>query len=879
MVRNGPRPLLRGLMAGALALCLTAGALAAEELPDSPSSDGASSSETVSSDGSGGSGNSGGSTVRGSVRLSDSSLDLGVGVSTRLRGTPTPETAQIVWSTPDTDLIQISNETGPEVYVRTLAPGQATIYARVGSGDPAVCTVRISGVTLTPTSTTIVVNATEDIDLNVFGNAASVANWEWSSSNTGVVTVARRATGCTVLGVAEGTATVSVNGGGWTSSCTVRVVRNEAGTVEAVLTDGVLRFSSIAASFRTRCRQLTGEELSYLTGLTVRADLGTLYDGYVSEGDTGHGVAQERQYSAESDSGYRMEDITFVPKPTVTGEVEIRYTGYSTGGKSFNGAVRVTVDSRQGGLAYTSPQGGPIALRAEDFSAYCLDMTHRSLRYVTFKLPDSKYGRLYYKYQSDVVYGSTVKSDTRYYRSSAPKIDDVSFVPASGYMGTFLLSFTGADTEGATFSGTARITVSNNDQSSSDSEGDIVYEVRRGSRVSFRTADFTDLCDERTGEGLSRIRFTSLPAEARGVLYYDGDTAVGTSTSYYRTGSGRRIADLSFVAGPSWTGTLTIPFIGTDEEDGTFTGSVGIVVTATGGGGGETAVYRTSGPAVALRSSDLTRTAETVLGSVDTIRIYAPPAAAGKLVRKFVSPGDYEAFDVSKAWTPAEIDQVWFLPKAGFEGSATITYVARDSKGTVYSSVFRVEVTPPTSSAYFRDLAGRSWAVPAVDFFRNYGILNGTTSTTYDPDGTARRGQYMAVLGRMFKLPTTYPSGFLTDVRTGTYYAPYFAAASALGIVTPNWEGRVFPDAPITRQDAAVWLYRCMSRSGTALTGDRADLRSFSDWAQIDEYALDGMASMVRMGVFQGDDYRRLNPHGALTRLQMAAVLYRAMTA
>ena len=42
-------------------------------------------------------------------------------------------------------------------------------------------------------------------------------------------------------------------------------------------------------------------------------------------------------------------------------------------------------------------------------------------------------------------------------------------------------------------------------------------------------------------------------------------------------------------------------------------------------------------------------------------------------------------------------------------------------------------------------------------------------------------------------------------------------------------------------------------------------------------YAVEAMGALVRMGVFTGDSAGRLNPSGTLTRLQMAAILYRAV--
>jgi hypothetical protein len=70
-----------------------------------------------------------------------------------------------------------------------------------------------------------------------------------------------------------------------------------------------------------------------------------------------------------------------------------------------------------------------------------------------------------------------------------------------------------------------------------------------------------------------------------------------------------------------------------------------------------------------------------------------------------------------------------------------------------------------------------------------------------------------------------------------------------------------------------------MRADGWTLTsGTRSTLSAFSDSAAVSDYAVDDLAAMVHMGIFQGGSDGKLNPQSPLTRAQMAVILCRAIT-
>ena len=922
------------------------------------------------------------------IALSEATITMAPGTSSRLRATTIADSADIKWFIENTDITQIATKNGYTVILTAGSPGQTTITATVGSSDPASCTVIVSGVTLSSNSLAMTVNGSEKITRVSYGEAQTIPNWEWSSSNTGVAIVVPDESGATVRAVGAGNSTITCTGGSYTVLCQVSVAANEASAIEASLSGGILKMSAILNDLKEVCKKMTEEELSYISNLSIDTKLGTLYDGYVSEGDTGFGVASNRNYYA-ANAAYLISNITFVPKPDVNGVVRISYDGFTVNNKTFTGAILISVGQQETTLAYASLNGAAIHFRAEDFFNYSMSVYNRSLQYLTFTMPATRYGTLYYSYVNSSVYESIVSGGTRYYRTYNPSISNVAFVPNPAYSGNFSLNFTGYDTEGASFTGVVRISVNNPNGSDSGEElrERLHYETGPGAKVYFEAHDFVDECKEVTGYELVSIRFRSLPSTtvgrvytnanssraytdteysvsrldsmnfrpyknytgsftipftgttdkdtsfsgdihitvsrdgaylirmaatsgtrvylsvsdfadmsklagqndfhhlsfpslpSSGTLYYDNGTQTVTPYAiYYRSGTEPFVSNINYMSPDNFTGDVRFPYTLWDTEGDSVTGYLSITVTNPVVGNPDAAAtgYRTTGPAIPIRAADILNPAIQEIGEVTSVHLTPPSPSVGKLVLNYLSPGLYSPFDSSRDYSSDTLGQVYFVPKAGYRGAAAITYVARNRYNVVYSGILRVEVSPPVTSAYFSDLTNRAWAVPAVDFFRYYGILVGTTPTTYEPDGPARRGAYITVLGRMYGFPDYPGNGGYDDVELNFYYTPYIAAGRALGITEASQY--FYPGAAISRQDAAVYLYRCLVRAGQAPEPDINNLSRFHDGYQVAYYAMEAMSALVELGVFQGTEDGYLNPYSTLTRLQMAAILYRAMT-
>lgn len=630
--------------------------------------------------------------------------------------------------------------------------------------------------------------------------------------------------------------------------------------------------------FNDLCRDATGYSLSYVRFDLPSASQGTLYYNYTaSTGAYTERVTADRSYYLNSTPYLRR--VTFAASDSYTGTVSISFRAWDTKGNQFSGALNILVESTgTGNIRYTAYQGGKATFNDVDFNSVSLQVTGSSLHYVQFQLPPSSQGTLYYNYSNGSSYDSTVTTSRKYYRSSSPYIDRVSFVPKSAFSGTATVGFTGWSISGRSFTGTVTIDVTGMVQQ-------ISYRVRSGGAVTLNAADFDALCAYHTGDSLRYVRFT-LPQSSQGTLYYDYDTSdgdygskVSAYTSYYYSSS-PYLDRVSFVAKSGYTGTLELKFTGWSTGGRSFQGTAQINVESPPAAA--VLYYNAPSGTVTFNGSDFTTAcAARGLGSLSSVRFTLPASYQGTLYYRYTgSLSNSTAVQSTNSYYPSaspKLSDITFVAAAGFTGMATVYYTGTDSLGNTYQGQIRIAVQSSLSSRYFTDLNKYSWAISAVDLLYEQGVVTGTGGGRYSPQNSISRGDFMLMLDRMFDFPAAFGTGF-SDVPLGSYYGAAIGAAKALGIATGYSDGTFRPNAPVSRQDAMVLLKRAMVADGWSLgDGDTTLLRSFWDGSQVAPYAADAVATMVHFGIVAGNDDNMLRPTANMSRAEMAVVLARVL--
>ena len=322
-----------------------------------------------------------------------------------------------------------------------------------------------------------------------------------------------------------------------------------------------------AGDFNQLCRERVNDRLYSIQfqGLPNSGD-GTLYYS------TSAASANRTYYYGSSYP--RIENLSFRANSRFSGSVDIPFIGTADSGETFSGIVTIdskSVASSGNDLHYYADSKTPAVFARRDFDDLSQWLTERDVNTVKFTLPPSSQGTLYQNYTSASNRGSAIASSST--SISGSSLGRVAFIPASGFLGTVSIPFTARATNNEEFTGTVEITV---EQAAAD------VTVRYSTQVTpvhFRGNDFA-----RGGYTLRSVRFGAMPASSAGHLYFqyhsptNYDRQASTGSTYNLTGS-NLISDLTFVPKAGYSGTVTLPYVGTNSNNSTFEGEVVITVS------------------------------------------------------------------------------------------------------------------------------------------------------------------------------------------------------------------------------------------------------------------------------------------------------------
>ena len=823
------------------------------------------------------------------------------------------------WSISDPSIASIGSKTGASTTITARRPGTTTLTARRGTYS-ATCTVTVgedAAVTITATTPpgsplqfSKLASQLQSACQSKTGSPLSyVTNLSVASTDQGILHDQHHSSADTGGGVGvqdryyPGTAPqgqrsmndlsfVPKNTFSGTAEITYTAwsTKNQSfnGTIRVTVNGtGDVMYSSNEDSpvtFLSDDFNLYHPNVSAVTFTLPLDSVGTLYHNYTSPSQPGTKVTASTKYYRTGTPS--LDRVTFVPAAGYKGTVRISYQGTDTGGRSFTGVVTITVNgggsvSAPGDIYYPLKEDSWTTFQNVDFQRASQAVLGESLSYVRFSLPPSSEGTLFYNYRGFGNYDSAVASTTSYYYSGTPALNGVSFVPTTTSPSQVDISYTGYTVRGNTFTGTIHI-----GQQDTTQPGGLRYTAYTGKSVNFSANDFNAACVAATGASLNYVQFTQLPAVGQGTLRYTrgnsgGYNNISTTTRCYRSSANSwdvQLSNVSFLASGTYTGTVTIPFVGYDTNNTSFTGQV--VVTVTPPTTGDSVFSGTTASPIRITSS---RMRSLCSGTLDKDLSYItftslPSAAAGRLYQ------DYNGFRTGTqvntgtryyvSGSPS-IDQLSFVPRGRYSGRVTVGYTATDTGGKSTSGLLTFNITNTGSSSYFSDLGYHAWAAPAVDYLYQNGVTKGVTPNTFGPEQRILRCDFVLMLCRAFGFGETGGYSF-DDVPTNAYYAGAVAAAKQRGIV--NGDGRNFmPNSELTRQDAMVMIYNAMKAAGWNMSASTSILGRFPDGTAVASYARDAVSALVQMGAVNGDN-GMLYPYNPITRAEAAVILHFVMT-
>ncbi len=173
----------------------------------------------------------------------------------------------------------------------------------------------------------------------------------------------------------------------------------------------------------------------------------------------------------------------------------------------------------------------------------------------------------------------------------------------------------------------------------------------------------------------------------------------------------------------------------------------------------------------------------------------------------------------------------------------------------------------------FSDIDGH-WALDAIKFCVENKYITGIASGdvfAFAPSATATRGQLVTILWRMAGSPSVSETHGFADTPQEWYQAPISWAVREK-IANGTSEKEFSPSGEVTREAVLTMMYRMAKSSFKEVSS----LSAFADKDDVSPYARDAFAWALFEGIISKDS-ERLNPKAAVTRAEIATMIYNYM--
>ena len=191
--------------------------------------------------------------------------------------------------------------------------------------------------------------------------------------------------------------------------------------------------------------------------------------------------------------------------------------------------------------------------------------------------------------------------------------------------------------------------------------------------------------------------------------------------------------------------------------------------------------------------------------------------------------------------------------------------------------------------AAFTDVPESHWAAADIRYAAERGLFQGTSATTFEPNAKMSRAMLATALYRYAGSPPVSGSTPYVDVPAGQWYTDGVIWAYQNGIFSKavlGWK-QLTPSENVRRAEFSIMLYNFAKSLGKAecdasameqnpFTDVNFNTFSFSGFGQFYNEAVEAMLGWARPnGILTGTSATTLNPLGAVTRAEVAAMLSR----
>lgn len=174
----------------------------------------------------------------------------------------------------------------------------------------------------------------------------------------------------------------------------------------------------------------------------------------------------------------------------------------------------------------------------------------------------------------------------------------------------------------------------------------------------------------------------------------------------------------------------------------------------------------------------------------------------------------------------------------------------------------------------YTDVSESDWYLDAVAYVTINGLMEGIGENSFYPTGISSRAMLYTLLWRLEGQPKPTESHQYSDLPVAQWYTDAMCWAVENGLCKGMENGLLAPENALTREQIATIFFRYSQYKGYD-TYIRKELTIFSDFDQIQPYALPALQWACGNGLVNGYETGELRPTGQASRVEMASMIYR----
>lgn len=177
---------------------------------------------------------------------------------------------------------------------------------------------------------------------------------------------------------------------------------------------------------------------------------------------------------------------------------------------------------------------------------------------------------------------------------------------------------------------------------------------------------------------------------------------------------------------------------------------------------------------------------------------------------------------------------------------------------------------------FFSDVDKEHWAYQYIASMAEKGIINGFEDNTFKPEESITRAEFAKMIMTGEVVENSSDTTFF-DVDENVWYYDAVCNAASVGLICGVGDGRFLPDENITREEAAVIMYRFAEYKNKSLLPFRMNI-NFDDEEDISDFAVGSIDALYTAEVINGSDDGNFYPKKSISRAESATMIYNLLS-